>query len=408
MHTSILGYAGDGDEFRDTLRRHWKSCVARKSTGISIPEHQQPGRKKQACDNCADVKQACDGSYPCQRCLLKGLTCSVSRLLRYLSGLPSRDIAAADTQFSDDPSRAGWDLFRDTESEFAMPDPVSWGADNTFSMTSVEIDDPSTNQVQLFYAANFEASVLVLDSFDFLWHFTTCSGLNNSFNYLTSRDCRQSGLSSEKTPESLNSFTTMTNSNLLIDNNHVHSMPGTMKWIFHPLFPRAKEILEALCCNSLEKHNRRVPSIQDMFDEKCIEFFNPINIERFLDLYWTRWHPNCPILHRFSFNITKIPMELLLVMALTGALMSSQSQDLMDARLWLDATEQLVFRSPWLSGEEVMSSQDVERSHLKEIRTLQSAVLICVLQVWEGTKTAKKRIRQRRYSSVVRVSHIPL
>lgn len=282
-----------------------------------------------------------------------------------------------------------------TELDFALPDPFSRDEFHVLPLISFDASCLSMDPLlQLPGERSSGSGILVLDSFEFLLHFTTRPGLNNTFNYLTSSDREHSrGSPIKSDPFFIN---TKPSADLT---------SGTIKWIFHPLFSRAKEIWEALCYSAREEQNiRGIWSIQDLFDMKCVQLFNPMNIERFLDYYWTRWHANCPVIHKVSLDIAKIPMELFLVLALTGALMSPEPQDLVEARLWLDAAEHLVFRIPWLSGEREMTEDEMESSHLEQLRVLQSVILICFLQVWEGTETAHKRIRQRRYNSVVHVS----
>jgi hypothetical protein len=319
----------------------------------------------------------------------------VSRLWKYPPRSSPPEKNTADNNFD----LATPDVIQDSswgaELDFALPDPFP--RDEVHVLPAICFDASCLSMDPLLQLPGERSSgsgILVLDSFEFLLHFTTCSGLNNTFNYLTSSDREDSGGSPIKS------------GTFFINIKHSADLTsGTMKWIFHPLFSRAKEIWEALCYNAKEEQN--IPgiwSIQDFFDEKCVQFFTPMNIERFLDYYWTKWHANCPVIHKASLDIAKIPMELFLVLALTGALMSPEPQDLVDARLWLDAAEHLVFRIPWLSGEREMTEDEMESYHLEQLRALQSAMLICVLQVWEGTETAKKRIRQRRYNSVVHVS----
>lgn len=62
----------------DILHRHHKSC--RQRGDRPIPLAQPRGRRKQACDQCAATKLACDSSRPCQTCVGKDLVCSWIRV----------------------------------------------------------------------------------------------------------------------------------------------------------------------------------------------------------------------------------------------------------------------------------------------------------------------------------------
>lgn len=72
-------------------------------------------------------------------------------------------------------------------------------------------------------------------------------------------------------------------------------------------------------------------------------FFSSRNIKTFLDLFWKRWYPHCPILHRPTFEIAACPDILLITMTLVGACMSDVSSDCQSARSLLDTVETLVF-----------------------------------------------------------------
>lgn len=64
---------------RDSVRKHWKSCLLRKVTGGPLPDLELPERKRRACDNCASSKRACSLDMPCRTCVLKELPCSYLR-----------------------------------------------------------------------------------------------------------------------------------------------------------------------------------------------------------------------------------------------------------------------------------------------------------------------------------------
>jgi len=69
--------------YSDALRKHWKSCVARKTLGEEIPAQMPPGRKRQACDSCAALRQGCDSSFPCGNCRARKQACSYRRLIAF-------------------------------------------------------------------------------------------------------------------------------------------------------------------------------------------------------------------------------------------------------------------------------------------------------------------------------------
>ncbi|PTB49680.1 hypothetical protein M431DRAFT_67740, partial [Trichoderma harzianum CBS 226.95] len=65
---------------RDSLRKHWKTCLLRKAAGHSVPNPATRGRKRRACDQCASSKRACDFNSPCGTCSVRGSSCSYCRM----------------------------------------------------------------------------------------------------------------------------------------------------------------------------------------------------------------------------------------------------------------------------------------------------------------------------------------
>ncbi|KIX05259.1 uncharacterized protein Z518_06131 [Rhinocladiella mackenziei CBS 650.93] len=184
-----------------------------------------------------------------------------------------------------------------------------------------------------------------------------------------------------------------------VDGSNTVEIPQMIEWICHPFFLPAKALWDAI--------QAAEPKLAITFDAKIpskdsqIEMFNPFNLERFTQLFWDRWYFNCPILHRPSFDISTARIETIFVLALTGALMSSNTEDLKNARSWLDIVE-IVFQHPLLSGPKTNSgSQDSEGSLHERLDIIQSGLMICVLQNWEGSDAAQTRIRRQRFSAIV-------
>jgi hypothetical protein len=322
----------------------------------------------------------------------------------------------------------------------------------------------NTQRLPQFSIQSTSMSSQALDpfTFEFLIHFTTSSGLATIFNYVTTDDsrrpCGRDSLASSAGQESATAFTDadlpidayitsqdtfqagfqgdmdvslynvtpLTELETNVTNWPLNSFSGDfnlplsaaagqrsstnissfMDWLSHPLFSRTKGIWDALRQPMTPNLGGRIKNVdsKDRSDQECLEFFNPFNIEKFLNLFWNCWYCNCPVIHRPSFDALKAPMRLLLLVVLIGAFMSSEPQDKVTARQWLDPAEELVFEDEWLSGEAADRHDDESNDRLRsKLKTLQAALLICVLQNWEGTATARRRIRQRQYPSVIAV-----
>jgi hypothetical protein len=53
-------------------------------------------------------------------------------------------------------------------------------------------------------------------------------------------------------------------------------------------------------------------------EQRCLHFFSPARFAKFVELYWSVWHPNVNILHRPTFDPTSAKTILLAAMALIG------------------------------------------------------------------------------------------
>ena len=195
-----------------------------------------------------------------------------------------------------------------------------------------------------------------------------------------------------------------------LESGEVSSLSKSLRmveWLSDPLFAKTKEIWDEI----REAAAKRLGSAQEKMDltpeasGRCLEFFCPAKIQEHLETFWDRWYPNCPIIHKPTFEVLRMPSSLLAVMVLIGASMSPNLHDREAAKEWLDIAEELSFRNELLSKESVDSLRDDQASNEhKHVRTLQGAFLACVLQNWEGTDEAKTRIRRRRYGVLIAVS----
>jgi hypothetical protein len=247
-----------------------------------------------------------------------------------------------------------------------------------------------------FYFQAFET-----ERFEFLLNFTTYDGIESSFNFLTSSE-KQSGIWHS---DSLLTIDDLLDINYDLSNSQrVGSEKSSysnriMECIFDPLPPQTRAICEKLL-RLLSIDGAVTNDRAQLFDEMCLEFFNPMNLRRLLNTYWKRWHRHCPIIHPPSFDPSQAPAELILAMVLIGACVSKDSQDANYARKLLDCAERLIFELPWLSREIGSNQTDASLTRGTKLRLLQAAIIMCSLQTWEGSDKAKARIRKLRYPYV--------
>ncbi|RFU24367.1 hypothetical protein B7463_g11972, partial [Scytalidium lignicola] len=134
------------------------------------------------------------------------------------------------------------------------------------------------------------------------------------------------------------------------------------------------------------------------------QFFCPINLRRFIHLYWELWHHNWPCIHKPSFQCTTALPNLLAAMALIGASISPRSSDRENARIWFDVIEELVFSDQctggmaWGGDLPSIFTRDERR---RRLQTLQAAYVVCIFQNWEGDNTGQSRTRRSRFNTII-------
>ncbi|KAL5093741.1 hypothetical protein Trisim1_010466 [Trichoderma cf. simile WF8] len=388
---------------RDSLRKHWKSCLLRKAVGQPIPSPELRGRKRRACDQCSASKRACNLESPCGTCALKGCSCSYRRMSSQWTATPK---SAAFSWIDEAVSLGAIRALVEGEEDATAP--MRPGTISTppslpmsaFSTPAIHLDGPSAQQTATWiYMQVFQS-----EEFEFLMNFISCDGLNQSFNFLTTPEKG----SDDWNLNDILSFHDLLGADYDVDSDSwgVSEKPSqinkAVEWLFDPLLTQTKAICKKLL-HSSDTDACLPKGVTQSLDE-CIEFFNPQSLRRLLDIYWKRWHSNCPIIHPSTFEASQAPTELIMVMALIGAFVSVDRQDAENARRWLDSTERLIFMLPWLSQEDDVSRKEFALTLDTKLRLLQAAILISVLQTWEGTDSARKRIMKLRYPYVAHAS----
>lgn len=142
----------------------------------------------------------------------------------------------------------------------------------------------------------------------------------------------------------------------------------------------------------------------------CIEFFSPPKVRIFLEAYWSIWSPNCPIIHRPTFDPLATPVTLLSAMILIGAGHSPSTADRMNARFWYDHVEEMVFRDSFFTL--ALSTQGTrhmsDNSKRRTVQAIQAAYTVCICQNWDGSLSTRLRIRRRRFGDIITVLHFSI
>ncbi|GFG07768.1 hypothetical protein IFM61392_05026 [Aspergillus lentulus] len=171
---------------------------------------------------------------------------------------------------------------------------------------------------------------------------------------------------------------------------------------------KADEITEHLRRTITTKSDKTIikldwsPAVQ----QSCSDFFSASNMRRFLEYFWSLWYPNCPIVHRPSFDLETARTALLCVMLIIGACLSPHEGDAQAAKMWLDSVEEMVFNDEAFMEKETSDTSsgqlyDKAEWMKKRVECIQSAYLVCSLQKREGSVEAQGRVRRYRHAALV-------
>ncbi|KAL4895983.1 fungal-specific transcription factor domain-containing protein [Aspergillus ambiguus] len=354
----------------DALRRHWKTCTARLASGNAVPQRSLSGKRKQSCDCCAERKRACDLGKPCSECQTRGSECTYHRVGYAFSKSP--------------PSMRG-----DTKELYPKGKEVA-----SFPTNGLLERDHGQESAQLTesIARRFPSH----DRLDYLRNFTRAKGINQAYNYKRAfMSDFPDGKNSDIPPMSGQSA-----DEILAANQWSYLLDGLESEIFgisdnSQLNASLSEGLNEVLNLFLSRLNKQDSDLTP----RAVEFFTPQNTLRYLDLFWDRWYPHCPIIHRATFELQSCPSLLLMTMSLIGACTSFSASDREAAQSLLDTAESVLFSHPSFS-DEIGSARERGTNHV-EVRILQATYFMCILQKWEGNDAAKRRIQRSRFTTFV-------
>ncbi|KAL4912534.1 hypothetical protein BDW62DRAFT_216253 [Aspergillus aurantiobrunneus] len=164
-----------------------------------------------------------------------------------------------------------------------------------------------------------------------------------------------------------------------------------------PLVQSAHEIVQQI--KNVSQESKITHAWTSQLEKDCTRFFSPRNIERFVRIYWTAWHPHYPVIHKPTFSIADAPTYLTAAMCIMGACFSPNENDRIHAKLWLNSVEEVVFTNPYFSDiilhdEATVNVRDI-------VQLLQAAYCVSTFQISEGSKVSQRRIRRQRFNMLV-------
>jgi len=353
----------------DVLKRHLQTCDG-SSTASS-------GRRR-ACDRCVRQKKACNSLQPCQNCEKRAVQCQYSNSTVPTSTLastsapapapaalgPAKPVAPSRQAPADHPTTAAGFPFEGTP--FSDLDAVIHQAVAQFPLLDDAVPDdwfrldfsgPSRDpqgqqsqeqqqQQQQYQQDDYHrdsGSSPVSESrgysFDFLYDFTSRTGLVSSFECATLEQRRQIVASFDQAYLDHHHRHQQQRLESLLSSSHQHLQSSSYGdgdvcvsttvdhdptpwsyWLHNPIVIKLQKIVLLVKNVVTVKPNNSAVTLtwSSELEQKCIEFFSPYRFEKFIELYWSVWHPNVSIIHRPTFDPTTSKSILLASMALIG------------------------------------------------------------------------------------------
>ncbi|KAK3935642.1 hypothetical protein QBC46DRAFT_271313 [Diplogelasinospora grovesii] len=427
----------------DVLKRHLQTCDAGSNASSS---------RRRACDRCVRQKKACSAGHPCQNCEKRTVLCKYSNLntsgsnaavFRPATAGPSGETSETNANARPEPSAPNTN--EDAASSFedvpyddldaliqaavsgfpvlevqAVPD--DW-LDVGFSSTAAATE-PFQQEASASGTSSSPASEYRGYSFSYLYIFTSRTGLVSSFDCATLTQ-RQQIVSSfhqayltQQHPELLGALPPLFTpteewprpGHPLTGGPPDHGLTCWTSWLHNPIIIKLQQVVLLVKNAVTDKPNNSTVSLtwSPALQQRCLHFFSPWRFAKFIELYWSVWHPNVNFLHRPTFDPTSSKSILLAAMALIGACVSPDPEDNEDARMWFNCVEEMVFTDNDFCSDAESSSSGGEftppasvLASRRKLQALQAAYIVCLYQNWEGTVASKRRIRRQRFSTVV-------
>jgi hypothetical protein len=301
----------------DVLRRHLRTCPGRR------PSQSNCGGRRRSCDRCIRLKKSCNSRQPCQRCTSQDAACcySASSAIRQPS-----ETAVVD-------SLGGIDLDLDFGTFLDHPVPTTTMPPAMPGSFFPDLVDYSSLSWQDFLTMTAGGETLrtppILDtdslrSLRFLDKFTSNTGFVSSFDCGTEAQ-RHQVISDLHLPAMRPLDPSLGSGQQFIPTD---SLPAS--WIDDPLSLKTHQILLLVKEVVMIKPRNSAVTLDwsPVLEQMCLQFFSPANLRKFLQLYWSIWHPNVNFVHRPSFDPLSAKPSILATMALIGKSASHMNGDL--------------------------------------------------------------------------------
>ncbi|KAL6364281.1 hypothetical protein LRP88_02200 [Fusarium phalaenopsidis] len=383
-------WCGSSYQRADVLRRHALTCLGREAlTGKATVA----SRRRRACDSCVRQKKACTGGLPCSNCRRKSLECISSHLTEQVGTMPGQ--AGCSLDLDNSPGGSQNMALPDADPmmppvappvlpPFALGDTLPFAyLGSSLSASDLFAYDHANNENWVNFL-NLAADTLPPDlpepndySFHFLDNFTSRTGLVESFDCGTEMERHQVVsvfLQALMKPTIGQPVTNPDPASTSPTALHTPRLQDNMALKTYEILLRVKDIITKKPRNS-SVTLQWSPGLE----QRCLQFFSPNNIRKFLALYWEIWHPNVNFVHRPSFDPANAKPALVAAMILIGASVSPDVLDVEQAKQWYNCIEEMVFTDEDFCSDCRFTDDTTPWTpsrNMREIEALQAAYMV--------------------------------
>lgn len=412
----VCGFCKDAFARCDSLRNHYSDCPERGNR--PIPETDQKGRRRHACELCISMKLRCDGNNPCSSCQKRGTPCQ--RPDKTQSPAPSPAPGPAHSSSIPPKSEGTPTPTSDRHADMGSIKFILNGGQDGFmedwhfpgrlqsTKNSPAIKPQPFKQTHAAQPMPFQPDIMSMYPPEFfdpnMGNFSDMSQYRNSFNTFFD------GPFDAFHQQWQDSISGVHNGDNIWGFNSTAS-PDSCDYAAYtePQTPNLAALVEALQL-TLAKLGLDLNRQQELNADLHF-LLTPHRVRRFVTMYRKMWHPNCPIIHIATFDIETTPLPLLASVLFMGAMYSVDTRELSAAKSLLDLIEVFVFGtdvfSPDLEIKRAMmshSATSIQSMDWLQFQSFQAAYLVVVVQSWAGNRLARDRNMEARFSEVIRVA----
>lgn len=281
--------------------------------------------RRRACDRCVRQKKACNLQQPCDRCAQQMIECCYSVGVGISA---SEDRITPPSLGNAEPTQAPPAPETTLAMAFHWSDfdadnlVVNSGDHDAMALSDPHVLDHASPSWQDLIAMASEGPPgpdNMHTSFQFLDKMTSNTGLAYSFDCGTPEQRAQVLSSLEREVESEYGAS----SSETLDTSGSPTVDGlSLNWLNDPLSLKTHQILHLIKDVVMVKPRNSSVTLDwsPCLQQSCLRFFSPVNLRKYLGLYWAVWHPNVNFVHRPSFDPTSAKPTVLAAMTLLGRL----------------------------------------------------------------------------------------